>query len=40
MFKMQTQEKDSEDESRTGGKTRILLSCVGMGFTNINKSII
>ncbi|KAK3700177.1 hypothetical protein QZH41_010621 [Actinostola sp. cb2023] len=40
MFKIQTQDKDPEDDSKTGGQTKVLLSCVGMGFTNVNKGII
>lgn len=40
MFKIQTQEKDYEDDSKRGGKTKVLLSCVGMGFTNVNKGIL
>jgi len=40
MFKIQTQEKDPDDDSKTGGKTKVLLSCVGMGFTNVNKGIL
>ena len=40
MFKIQTQDKDPDDDSKTGGKTKVLLSCVGIGFTNVNKGII
>ena len=38
MFKIQAQTKDANDDSRTGGESKVLLSCVGVGFTNINKT--
>ncbi|CAH3129542.1 unnamed protein product [Pocillopora meandrina] len=36
MFKIQAQQSD-DDNSVAGGESKILLSCVGTGYTNINK---
>ena len=38
MFKIQAQQTD--DESATGGEAKVLLSCVGVGYTNINKTMV
>ena len=37
MFKIQAQQSD-DDNSVAGGESKILLSCVGAGYTNINKT--
>ena len=39
MFKIQAQKSDDNDGA-TGGETKILLSCVGVGYTNINKTLV
>ena len=38
MFKIQVQQAD--DGSQHGGKSKVLLSCVGVGYTNINKTMV
>ena len=38
MFKIQAQQ--SGDDGSTGGETKVLLSCVGVGDTNINKTMV
>ena len=38
MFKIQAQQ--SGDDGSTGGETKVLLSCVGVGYTNINKTMV
>ena len=37
MFKIQAQQSD-DDNSVAGGESKILLSCVGAAYTNINKT--
>ena len=37
MFKIQAQQSD-DDNSVAGGESKILISCVGAGYTNINKT--
>ena len=39
MFKMQAQQRD-DDNSVAGGESKILLSCVGAGYVNINKTMV
>ena len=39
MFKIQAQQSD-DDNSVAGGESKILLSCVGAGYTNINKTMV
>ena len=39
MFKIQAQQSD-DDNSVAGGESKILLSCVGAGYTNINKNMV
>ena len=39
VFKVQSISKDESDETMTGCNTQILLSCTGVGYSNINKSI-
>jgi len=39
MFKIQAQQSD-ESDGRTGGESKVLLSCVGVGYTNINKTMV
>ena len=39
MFKIQAQQPDGDDGS-TKGETKVLLSCVGVGYTNINKTMV
>ena len=39
MFKIQAQQSDGDDGS-TSGETKVLLSCVGVGYTNINKTMV
>ena len=38
MFKIQAQQ--SGDDGSIGGETKVLLSCVGVGYTNINKTMV
>lgn len=38
MFKIEAQQTD--DDSATGRENIILLSCVGVGYTNINKTMV
>jgi hypothetical protein len=41
MFKVDTQQQEGEDDAddlRLGGD-KLLLTCVGVGYTNINKAI-
>ncbi|EDO31302.1 predicted protein [Nematostella vectensis] len=40
MFKIQAQQKQDDDDSKSGGDTKVLLSCVGLGFTNVNKGMV
>ena len=39
VFKVQSVIKDQSDETLTGCDTRVLLSCLGVGYSNISKSI-
>jgi RNA 3'-terminal phosphate cyclase-like protein len=39
VFKVQSLSKDEEDETMTGCDTHILLSCIGVGYSNVSKSI-
>lgn len=39
MFKIQAQQSD-DDNGAAGGENKILLSCVGAGYTNINKTMV
>ena len=39
MFKMQAQQSDNHN-SVAGGESKILLSCVGAGYVNINKTMV
>ena len=39
MFKIQAQQSD-DDNSVAGGESKIFLSCVGAGYTNINKNMV
>ena len=39
MFKIQAQQSD-DDNSVAGGESKILLSCVGAEYTNINKTVV
>lgn len=39
MFKIQAQQSDGDGGS-TDGETKVLLSCVGAGYTNINKTMV
>ena len=39
MFKIEAQQTDDND-SETGGEAKVLLSCVGVGYTNINKTMV
>lgn len=39
MFKIETQQTDDND-SATGRENKVLLSCVGVGYTNINKTMV
>lgn len=39
VFKIQSVVKDRSDEAKTGCDTRILLSCTGVGYVNVSKSI-
>ena len=39
MFKIQAQQSD-DDSSVAGGESKILISCVGAGYTNINKTMV
>lgn len=39
MFKIQAQKpEDDDDDRRTGAESKVLLSCVGVCYTNINKT--
>ena len=38
MFKIQAQQ--SGDDGSNDGETKVLLSCVGVGYTNINKTMV
>lgn len=40
MFKIQAQKSDDDDDIRTRGESKVLLSCVGVGYTNINKTMV
>jgi len=39
MFKIEAQQGDDNDRE-TGGENKVLLSCVGVGYTNINKAMV
>lgn len=39
MFKIEAQQTD-DDNRETGGENKVLLSCVGVGYTNINKTMV
>ena len=39
MFKIQAKQSD-DDSSVAGGESKILLSCVGAEYTNINKAMV
>jgi len=39
MFKIEAQQGDDNDRE-TGGENKVLLSCVGVGYTNINKTMV
>ena len=39
MFKIEAQQSDDNDRE-TGGENKVLLSCVGVGYTNINKTMV
>ena len=39
MFKIQAKQSD-DDNSVAGGESRILLSCVGAEYANINKTMV
>ena len=39
MFKIQVQQTDEDDDVQDGGN-KVLLSCVGVSFTNINKTMV
>lgn len=39
VFKVQNVIKDQSDETMTGCDTKVLLSCIGVGYSNISKSI-
>lgn len=39
MFKIEAQQTDDNDNA-TGRENKVLLSCVGVGYTNINKTMV
>ena len=39
VVKVQSLSKEESDETMTGCDTRILLSCIGVGYSNVSKSI-
>lgn len=39
MFKIEAQQTDDND-SATGRENKVLLSCAGVGYTNINKTMV
>lgn len=39
MFKIEAQQTDDDDRA-TGRENKVLLSCVGVGYTNINKTMV
>eukprot|EP00112_Aurelia_sp_Birch-Aquarium-sp1_P009209 Seg2037.5 transcript_id=Seg2037.5/GoldUCD/mRNA.D3Y31 product="RNA 3'-terminal phosphate cyclase-like protein" protein_id=Seg2037.5/GoldUCD/D3Y31 len=38
MFKIEAYRKDEDDEQRTGSEDKYILSCLGVGFTNLSKT--
>ena len=40
MFKIQAQKSEDDDDRKTGAESKVLLSCVGVCYTNINKTMV
>ena len=40
MYKIESKRRNTEDDSRTGSEDKYILSCLGVGFTNLSKTAI